>query len=219
MDSLPKYISYKASLLREKLVLSHVVLIVTSILLVYFIVSRIEIYGLQQKLRTKEFILAPGIRDFTPVNPGDVPASYIHDAVTDFVSSLGNVNASNIVEEYDGLKKFMSDELKIKFEAEVQGWIQQVLSEDIAQILKIKNKTISLDSANDLYHAKVVVDTSIYSNKTYIGNEEQFVEMDLSLTPPDRGKRWFIKIEKLAWSKGNSISKNNNKQQQSEEEE
>ncbi len=197
---LPRYIAYKAALLREKLVLSYVSVIIASLFAVYFISSRIEIFNLYEQLRRKEYILAPGVQDFTTASPQAVPDSYIESAVTDFVTSLGTINANNINQAYDGLKKFMSEELKIKFEGETSEWIEQVRSDDLAQILKIKSKQIIADGEGS-YQATLFARADFYMNGQYLGNEDQVVEMVLRLVPPDRQKRWYLQIVDLSWSK------------------
>lgn len=199
-SKLPKYISYKAALLREKLILSYVVTVMASVFLVYFAISRIEIARLYDQLRTKEYILAPGIRDFTPVNPQSLPDSYVHDAVSDFISSLGNINASNILEEYSGLKRFMSDGFKIQFDMETKEWVKQVQSDDLAQIISIKKKEIISDQKGS-YRVTAYVRAGFYVATQSLGHEDQVIEMDLKLTPPDRAKRWYLQIESLTWSK------------------
>ncbi|MBI2603781.1 MAG: hypothetical protein HYW48_12080 [Deltaproteobacteria bacterium] len=74
---LPKYIAYKAALLREKLVLTYVIATLMVLFAVHFAVTRFEISNLYEQLRTKEYILAPGVQDFTTVSPQSVPDDYI----------------------------------------------------------------------------------------------------------------------------------------------
>ena len=200
LSYLPKYICYKAALLREKLVLSYVVAVLSLLFIVYFVISRIEISHLHDQLRAKEYILAPGVLDFTPASPQAIPDSYVHDAATDFISSLGNINASNIEEEYSGLKRFMSDTFKIQFEVETKPWITQVQHEDLAQIINIERNEIMSDQKG-AYRATAFVRADFYAAGQYIGHENQVIEMDLTLVPPERGKRWFLQITNLNWSK------------------
>jgi hypothetical protein len=200
LSYLPKYIAYKAALLREKMILTYMVGIMAFILVSYFVISRIEIAHLYSQLRSKEYILAPGVRDFTPVSPQSIPDAYVHDAASDFLSSLGNVNASNIVEEYSGLKRFMSEEFKIKFDVQTREWIRQVQAEDLAQIVKMKNIDI-LTNEQGAYHVTAYGRADFYAAGQYLGNEEQVIEMNLKLMPPDPGKRWYLQIESLTWSK------------------
>ncbi|MBP6218547.1 MAG: hypothetical protein KA436_08175 [Oligoflexales bacterium] len=210
LSQLPKYISYKAALLREKLILSYVVMIISCMFVAYFAVSRLEIARLYEQLRTKEYILAPGIRDFTPVSPQSIPDSYVHDAVSDFVSSLGNINASNILEEYSGLKRFMSDTFKIKFEVETKEWVKQVQNEDLAQLVNLKNKEIISDQKG-AYHVTAFVRADFYAAGQHLGYEDQAIEMELKLVPPDRDKRWYLQIENLTWSKLETFKSKNDR--------
>src|SRR3990167_6520082 len=97
LKHLPKYIVYRAALLREKLILTYLIGGISGLFLIYFVVSRIEVSNLYDQLRVKEYILAPGVLDFTTATPQSVPDSYVNDAVSDFLSTLGNINASNII--------------------------------------------------------------------------------------------------------------------------
>ena len=144
--NLPKYIAYRAALLREKLILSYLVAIISGLFIVYFVISRVEIASLYNQLRVKEYILAPGVLDFTTTTPQSVPDSYVNDAVNDFLATLGNINASNIEEQYDSLERFMSPELKIQFAEDAKDWIQQAKTEDLAQIFHIKKKDVVSNS-------------------------------------------------------------------------
>lgn len=197
---LPKYISYKAALLREKLVLSYIIGIQSLILISYFIVSRVEISHLYNELRVKEYILAPGVRDFTPVSPQSIPDPYVHDAVSDFISTLGNLNASTILENYSGLKRFMSEELRIKFDVDTRDWIKQVQTEDLAQIIHVKKKDI-ITNSDGAFKVTAFARADFYAAGQYLGHEDQVIEMELKLIPPDPGKRWFLEMTKMNWSK------------------
>ena len=95
LKHLPKYIAYRAALLREKLLLTYLIAGISGLFLTYFVVSRIEVSSLYDKLRVKEYILAPGVLDFTTATPQSVPDSYVNDAVSDFLSTLGNINSTN----------------------------------------------------------------------------------------------------------------------------
>lgn len=198
--NLPKYIAYRAALLREKLILSYLVGIISSLFVVYFVISRVEISSLHKQLRVKEYILAPGVLDFTAATPQSVPDTYVHDAVSDFLASLGNINSSSIVEQYESLKRFMSPELKIQFTADAKEWIEQTKAEDLAQIFRIKEKTIVSDSQGS-YQVTAFARAEFYANSRHLGYEDQVVEMTLKLVPPDRSKRWYLQITKLSWSK------------------
>ncbi len=200
LKNLPKYIAYRAALLREKLLLTYLCILISSLFLIYFVISRVEISNLYAKMRVKEYILAPGVLDFTTATPQSIPDSYVHDAVSDFLSNLGNVNASNIIEQYASLKRFMSEPLKIQFDADAKDWIQQVKSEDLAQIFRTKKLEIVANQEGS-YGVTSFVQADFYAASQYLGHEDQVVEMKLKLVPPERGKRWYLQIISISWSK------------------
>ncbi len=197
---LPKYICYRAALLREKLILSYMLGLVSAFFAAYFLISRVEIYNLQDRLREKEYILAPGVLDFTPASPQSVPDSYVHDAVSDFISTLGNVNASNITEQYQSLKRFMSDPFQIQFDADTFDWVHQVKAEDLAQILKINEKKITSNDKG-VFHVVAFGRADYYVGGDYLGHEDQVIELNLTLVPPEANKRWYLQITGLSWNK------------------
>ncbi|MFK7824831.1 MAG: TraE/TraK family type IV conjugative transfer system protein [Oligoflexales bacterium] len=200
LKNLPKYISYRAALLKEKQILSYLVVILCALMIGQFTISRLEISSLYKQLRTKEYILAPGVLDFTTATPQSVPDSYVNDAVSDFLSTLGNINASNISDQYKSLKRFMSPELKIQFNADSGEWIQQIKQEDLAQLFKIKSKKI-ISNSDGYYFVTAFVRANFYASNQSLGHEDQVVEMTLKLVPPDRAKRWYLQIIDLSWSK------------------
>ena len=198
--NLPKYIAYRAALLREKLILTYVIGIISVLFATYFAISRMEISSLYEQLRSKEYILAPGVRDFTPATPQNVPDSYVSDAVSDFLSTLGNVNAANVREQYNALMRFMSPELRIKFSAEVKDWITQTKSEDLAQIFQVQRKEIVSKPGGE-YQVTAFARADFYAAGQPLGHEDQVVEMSLKLVAPDRAKRWYLQIISLSLSK------------------
>ena len=206
---LPEYICFKAALLKEKLTLKYVCLILVMILGVQFAVSRLEVTDLVTKLREKEYILAPGVLDFTPASPQSVSDSYVQDAVLDFIGRLGNVNPTNIEEQYEGLKRFMSDSLKVKFDMETASWVEQVRADGISQIMTAKEKTI-VSNQQGAYKATVLARAEFYSNHEYLGHEDQIVELTMRLTPPQSGQRWFLEIQSLHWGRADSFRVKNN---------
>lgn len=198
--NLPKYICYRAALLREKLILTYLIAILSALLIAQFTISRMEIASLYKQLRVKEYILAPGVLDFTTATPQSVPDSYINDAVNDFLSTLGNINSSIITEQYTSLKRFMSPELKIQFTADAREWIHQIKQEDLAQIFRIKSKKI-VSNSDGYYSITAFVRADFYASGQSLGFEDQVIEMTIKLVPPDREKRWYLQITSLSWSK------------------
>ena len=196
LSVLPKFICYRAALLREKVSLQFALSLVCGVFLVMFVTSRFEISRLYTQLRTKEYILAPGVQDFTPVAPQNVPDSHIQNAAMDFLQTFGNINPVNIDEQYARLAENMSPELKIQFELEANSWKAKVKEEGISQILSISEKEIR-NSHDGYYQVTAIAKKDSFVNHEHIGTTDQVIEMVLKLVPPQANKRWYLRIEKL----------------------
>ena len=71
LSVLPKYIAYKSALLREKMTLYYILTAILILFISHYLISRLEISSLHGKLREKEYILAPGVLDFTKASPSN----------------------------------------------------------------------------------------------------------------------------------------------------
>ena len=201
---LPKAIAFKAALLKEKMALKYVLAAVLFLFVGHYMSARLEVSSLYKKLREKEYILAPGVMDFTTAAPQAVPSSYVNDAVTDFLADLGNINPANVDEQYQSLKRFMSNELKVKFSMETAEWIEQIKSENISQILTVTEKEI-VSNDKGAYKVTALARADFYAGQQYLGHEDQVIEMILKLAPPESGKRWYLKITSLTWNKAETF--------------
>ena len=209
LSILPKYISYKAALLREKMTLYYILTAISLLFVSHYLVSRIEIFSLYGRLREKEYILAPGVLDFTKASPHIVPDSYIHDASMDFLSSLGNISAANVDEQYASLKRFMSHDLKIQFDMDTFDWIEQVKTDNISQILKVTDVEI-ISNSGGAYKVTALGRVDFYADQQYLGHEDQVIQMVLKLVPPESGKRWYLQITFLSWEKAETFQTRSN---------
>ena len=203
LTKLPQYISYKAALVKEKSTLKLTFLSLLLVQSAFVIASRIEVSNLQGKLRMKEYILAPGVMDFTTASPQTVPDRYIANAAGDFLSMLGNVSASNIKDQYERLKVFMSDKLRIQFDQETADWVHQVKLENISQLVSIKKTSIT-SNEEGFYKVTSHIRAEFYSHNQHLGHEDQVIEMTLKLVPPESGKRWYLQITTLSWQSENA---------------
>lgn len=193
---LPKYISFRAALLHNKLSQQYIILILLGLFAGHFILSRAEMYSLYGKLREKEYILAPGVQDFTPASPQSVPDSYVTSAVVEFLGLLGNVASTSIDDQYNALSEAMSSQLRIKFLAEASEWKAKVKTENISELLTIKEKEIR-SSHDGYYQVLAITRRDTYINNEYIGHANEAIEMVMQLVPPKSGKRWYLQIESL----------------------
>ena len=201
---MPKYLCFKAALLKEKLLLKNLILLLIGMFAVYFFVSRHEIGSLYTQLREKEYILAPGVVDFTPASPQSVTDGYVENAVMSFLRTLGNTNPVNISEQYTELSQYMSHDLKVRFDMETADWIETVKLENISEVLKVTDKEIQSDESG---HYKVIAITTRerYANNEYLGKTDEVIEMVMSLIPPKQGKKWFLQINSLTRTDANSF--------------
>ncbi len=206
---LPKYVSFKAAMLKQKLTLQYILAIHLGAFAMSFALSRYEIHGLEKKLREKEYILAPGVMDFTPASPQSVSDSYVVNAAMTFLSMLGNVNAANIDEQYKRLAGFMSAELAIQFEDEAQDWRETVKHENISEILRVTDREI-VATEEGFYKVTAIAQRERYSNSESLGHVDEIVEMKLRLVPPVKGKEWFLEITSLKRGRADGFKTNAN---------
>jgi hypothetical protein len=167
-----------------------------TLVVVIFILGRVEVSNLSDRLRTKEYILAPGVSDFVPVAPQSVPDVYIQHAVSDFVATLGNTNPTNIEERYQHLASMMSPALQVQFRMEANDWIAKVKSENISEILTVLSKRIEADGKGN-FLASVNSRTDAFIGSEAIGYRNEVIEMQIRLIPPDAGKRWYLEMTSL----------------------
>lgn len=204
LSVMPKYICFKAALLKEKVLLKNIILLLLGVFSVYFLISRNEISGLYTKLREKEFILAPGVVDFTPASPQSVTDGYVDNAVMSFVRTIGNTNPVNIDEQYADIASYMSHDLKVRFEMETSDWVETVKLENISEVLKVTDKEIISDEKGN-YKVVAIVVRERYANNEYLGKTDEVIEMLIKLVPPKQGKRWFLQITSLTRTEANSF--------------
>jgi hypothetical protein len=197
LSMIPNYVAYKAALIREKILLQHMCMGLGLVVMILFVVGRVEVSTLEGRLRLKEYILAPGVSDFIPVAPQTVPDAYVQHAVSDFVATLGNTNPMNIEERFKQLSSVMSPALQVQFNAEASEWINKARSENISEMVTVLDKRIEAD-LDGKYRAVVHTRTDSYVGIESIGYRNEVVEMGLRLVHPNIGRRWFLEITSLS---------------------
>lgn len=193
---LPKYVAFKAAMVKQRLTLQYVLAIHLAAFGMHFALSRYEIHGLEKKLREKEYILAPGVMDFTPASPQSVPDTYVVNAAMTFLGMLGNVNGANIDEQYKRLATFMSPELSIQFEDEAREWREMVKSENISEILRVTDREV-VTTDDGFYKVTAIAQRERYSNSESVGHVDEVIEMKMRLVPPVKGKEWYLEVTSL----------------------
>lgn len=201
---MPRYICFRAALLRERVTLQYAILLIVTASLAYFVTSRVEIASLYTKLREKEYILAPGVQDFIPAAPQTVPQRHVVAAAMDYLGQFGNINPVNIEEQYQRLSESMSPQLRAQFLSEAQSWKFKVKTDSLAEVMTVVDKTIESD---DKGHFKCTanVRTDSFVNNEHIGYRDEVVEMMMTVVPPEDGKRWYLELTALSRASRNSF--------------
>ncbi len=197
---LPKFIAFKAAMLKQRMTLQYILAIHLAAFALNIAFSRIEIHGLEMKLREKEYILAPGVMDFTTASPQSVSDTYVVNAAMSFLSMLGNINAANVDEQYKRLSSFMTPELRIQFEEEAKEWRETVKSENISEILKVTDREV-VTTSDGFYKLTALTSRERYSNNESLGHVDEVVEMTMKLVSPVKGKEWYLEITNLKRSR------------------
>ncbi len=201
---LPKYVAFKAAMLKQQLTLQYILAIHLAAFAANFAFSRFEIHSLEKKLREKEYILAPGVMDFTTAAPQSVSDSYVVNAGMSFLSMLGNVNAANIDEQYKRLASFMAPELRIQFESEVAEWRETVKNENISEILRVTDREV-VATNEGFYKMTGIANRERYSNGESLGRIDEVIELTMRLVPPVKGKEWYLEITSLKRSRADGF--------------
>lgn len=193
---LPKYISFRAAMLHNRMTQQYIILLLSAFLVAHYVISRFEIHSLYGKLRAKEYILAPGVQDFTPASAQAVPDSYVNEAVMEYLGQIGNLTSGNIDEQYKLIAESMSPQLKVRFLAEASDFRAKVKAENISELLTVTEKEIR-STGDGYYQVTALARRDTYVNNEYIGHTDEAIEMVLQLVAPKAGRRWFLQINSL----------------------
>ncbi len=202
LRTLPKYICYKAALQKEKTTYQTISLVLIALLCSLFLYSRYEAYQFSNQLRKKEYILAPGSFDFTPVRAHKVSDKYVQQTVSEYLVLLGNITPDAVEDQYENLKKYMSKDLAARFGAESNEWIEKVKKDNVTETLQISSKEIQSDG-NGNYKLEAIAKRSIFSSNQFLSSEPEKIQMKIRLVYPDnnRKKNWYLEIYELSRNK------------------
>lgn len=190
LSTLPKYVSYKAALLKEKALWQNISIVLLLCLIAVMLVNQNQITKLTKMYREKEYIVLP---DYIPVSPHTISDDYVREAVSHFISLLGNVNSKSIDKQYMELAENMELSMRRRFEEQSVEWVNYVKSEKITEVFNCSKEEIYSHN-NGKYDVTAVCKKETYINHEYIGSVDEVVEMSLKLIPPKRQKRWVLHI-------------------------
>jgi hypothetical protein len=193
---LPKYVAFKSAMIKQRMTLQYILAIHLAAFAFHFGLSRFEIHSLETRLREKEYILAPGVMDFTTASPQTVSNDYVINAALTFTSMLGDINAANIDEKYKRLSSFMTPQLQMRFEEEAREWRETVKAENITESLKITDREV-VGTDEGFYKFTAMAQRERFSNNESLGHVDEMIEMTMKLVPPVKGKEWFLEITSL----------------------
>lgn len=195
--TLPKYLNLRAALLHEKLTWKQISLFLGFLLVTLVGLGQIQAISLQKQLRTKEYILAPGIQNFSKAVPGQVPDEYLQDYVSDMISQLGNIHHTSIAKQYEKFVNGMSQALAVQFQVESASWISKVIEQEITEVTQIFN--IEIETKDNLtFIATANTQTDTYSRHEHLGYRPEVIQLGFKLLPPEPNKHWSIELTSLA---------------------
>lgn len=181
---LPEFISYKAALIKEKLIWRNISFLMGLMFLLVAIFSGGTISSLNERLRLKEYISLP---DFVAVSPQSISDEEIKGFVEDFIDKLGNYNALNVEKNYLRLSTSMSNKLRMKFELESSDLINWIKEENVTETLQCrKTEIVEVDG---VYKVVASCSKETYVNREFLGVKGQIIEMEVKLLPPKKGKK------------------------------
>ena len=195
---IPKYVSYQAALVREKLGMQFLLGLVALLWIGTFLVQTNRIDYWQTKYREKEFILVPSnIVGHTPAVPQDVPKSYVGNAASYFIELLGNTTPSDIDEHYDRFASYMSPDLKGKFLSETARWRATAKTEGIYEQIEITQKVWTPDGKGG-FDVTISLRRDRRVSGEFMGSTPEIVKMKLQLVPPQREREWIFEIREFS---------------------
>ena len=195
---IPKFVSYKAALLREKVGLQYLLGITGLLWVATFLIQSNRIDYWQSRYREKEFILVPSnIVGYTPAVPQSVPQSYVGNAVNFFIEILGNTTPTNIQEHYERFASYMSSELKAQFLAETASWRDTAKNEGIYEQIEITQKDWRNDGKGN-FDVNVTLKRDRRVNSDFMGSTQEQIKMRLQLVPPQNEREWIFEIKEFS---------------------
>ncbi len=198
LRAIPKFVSYRAALLREKHGLHFILGLVVFLWTSTFLIQSNRIDYWQSKFREKEFILVPStIVGHTPAVPQTVPKSYVENAVSFFIELLGNTTPSNIQEHYERFSNYMSPELRTQFLAETVNWRETARTENIYEQVEITQNE-RLGDGKGGFDVTVALRRDRRVGGDFMGSSPEIIKMRLQLVPPQGEKEWIFEIKEFS---------------------
>jgi len=195
---IPKYVSYRAALLREKMGMQFLLGLTAFLWIATFLIQSNRLDYWQTRFREKEFILVPSnIVGHTPAVPQDVPKSYVGNAATYFVELLGNTTPSDIEEHYERFGSYMSAELRGKFLSETARWRATAKAEGIYEQVETTQKSWESDGKGG-FDVTFAIRRDRRVSGEFMGSTPEIIKMKLQLVPPSQEREWIFEIKEFS---------------------
>ena len=99
--------------------------------------DRVAITNLEQKLREKEYILAPGVTDFAKVVPGVIAPQYVREFATSIATTLGSFSAKDVERKYQEVEKYLASDFRITFREKTKKDLALFATNDVAETFSV----------------------------------------------------------------------------------
>ncbi len=196
---LPKYISYKASNLREKTNLHFVMGLMLLAWISTFVIQNNRVEYWQTKFREKEFILVPSkIVGHTPATPQSVPDSYVKFAVKSFIQMSGTTTPSGIRDQLERFAGYMEKKLGSRYLADMEEWIELSEKKGLYEQVEHTNLKFAYHKKSGVIDVDVVLRRDRRENADFLGTAMEKMKMTLLVQQPKPDQEWTFKIVKYS---------------------
>ena len=194
LRKVPNYVAVEVAKKQINVAKDMVILLMFTLLLMSSCMS----ISLASKLDKRLIALVPGrIEKVTEVKPGEVSPIDLFRKVSSYVSLMGNVSKENIDFNYDLLKEIMTEELKIKFEADNRELKNVVKSSDLSQRVSFSKKDIEMVTQGKVIRTLVkVVVTPYYKGEAGKARHE-YILMEGEVVVKKENNFWELQLYNL----------------------
>lgn len=198
IEDLPPYNQYVAAL-QGRIKLQRITHRIIFGLLVFFAgIQQYDKYILSQKLEHREVFFTPThIPNILKLRANTLSDSLVFEFADWFVTQLGNINFSMIEEKFKTLSKYMSPNLRSKFNREMRSkielWKVRRVDQEITHepITKFERRTEGRDT---YFTVSVWVTNRKYVDGRSQPEEKELVTLVFRTSPIDSEKSWLFEV-------------------------
>ncbi len=196
---LPKFVSYKAATMKEKINLHFLIILIGAAWLSTFVIQNNRIEFWQSKFREKEFILVPSkIVGHTPATPQSVPKSYVKSAIKSFIQMAGTTTPSGIRDQLGRFASYMEPKLRSNFLADVDEWVSLAEKKGIYEQVEPTKIEFPYDGKSGVFKVKAIIRRDRRENAEFLGTAVEKIEMTLIVQQPKPDQEWTFQINNFS---------------------